>query len=176
MEVYEMEKKKHHRFLGKYDGYKYEWFRTAKEFVIIFLIVVVIFNVFIGVSRVDGNSMEPTLQNGDVVFFLRMGSDYQDGDVVFARMPSGEYYVKRVIATEGEVVDLKDGIFYIDGVQEEGDYILGITEAQDGIVSYPYTVEKGKYFMVGDNRERSMDSRSFGALLESSIKGKLILR
>ena len=63
MEVYEMGKKQHHRFLGKYDGYKYEWFRTAKEFVIIFLIVVVIFNVFIGVSRVDGNSMEPTLHN-----------------------------------------------------------------------------------------------------------------
>jgi len=171
-----MEKKKYHRFLGKYDGYKYEWFCTAKEFMIIFFIVVVIFNVFIGVSRVDGNSMEPTLQNGDVVFFLRIGSDYQDGDVVFARMPSGEYYVKRVIATEGEVVDLKDGVLYVDGVPEEGDYILGITEAQDGIVVYPYTVEEGKYFMVGDNREGSMDSRSFGALLESSIKGKLVLR
>ena len=170
-----MEKKKYHRFLGKYDGYKYDWFRTAKEFVIIFLIVVVVFHVFIGVSRVEGNSMEPTLQNGDLVFFSRIGSDFKDGDVVFARMPSGEYYVKRVIATEGEVVDLKDGILYVDGVPEEGDYILGMTEAQNGIVTYPYTVEKGKYFMVGDNREASMDSRSFGALLENSIKGKLLL-
>ncbi len=170
-----MEKKKYHRFLGKYDGYKYDWFRTAKEFVIIFLIVVVVFNVFIGVSRVDGNSMEPTLQNGDIVFFSRIGSDYEDGDVVFARMPSGEYYVKRVIATEGEVVDLKDGVLYVDGVPEDGNYFIGITEVQEGIVSYPYTVEEGKYFMVGDNREASMDSRSFGALLENSIKGKLLI-
>lgn len=170
-----MEKKKYHRFLGKYDGYKYDWFRTAKEFVIIFLIVVVIFNVFIGVSRVDGNSMEPTLQNGEIVFFSRIGSDYQDGDVVFARMPSGEYYVKRVIATEGEVVDLIDGVFYINGAAEEGEYFQGTTEAQKGIVTYPYTVEEGKYFMVGDNREGSMDSRTFGALLENSIKGKLLL-
>lgn len=170
-----MEKKKYHRFLGKYDGYKYDWFRTAKEFVIIFLIVVVVFNVFIGVSRVAGNSMEPTLQNGEIVFFSRIGSDYKDGDVVFARMPSGEYYVKRVIATEGEVVDLKDGILYVNGVPEDGEYFLGKTEAQEGIVTYPYTVEEGKYFMVGDNREGSMDSRSFGALLESSIKGKLLL-
>ncbi|MBR4138991.1 MAG: signal peptidase I, partial [Lachnospiraceae bacterium] len=120
--------------------------------------------------------MEPTLQNGDVVFFLRIGKDYQDGDVVFARMPSGDYYVKRVIATEGEVVDLIDGKFYIDGVEEQGEYILGVTEAQKGIVAYPYTVEEGTYFMVGDNREGSMDSRSFGALPEGSIKGKLWIR
>ena len=171
-----MEKKKYRRFLGKYDGYKYEWFKTAKEFVVILLIVTVIFNVFVGVSRVSGDSMEPTLQNGNVVFFLRIGSDYQDGDVVFARMPSGDFYVKRVIATEGEVVDLIDGKFYIDGVEEHGDYILGVTEAQKGIVTYPYTVEEGTYFMVGDNREGSMDSRAFGALPEGSIKGKLILR
>ena len=53
---------------------------------------------------------------------------------------------------------------------------LGITEEQEGIVSYPYTVEEGKYFMVGDNREGSMDSRTFGALIEKSIKGKLWIR
>lgn len=170
-----MEKKKHHRFLEKYDGYKYDWFRMAKEFALILIAVVIVFHIFIGVSRVDGNSMEPTLQNGDIVFFCRIGSDYKDGDVVFARMPSGDYYVKRIVATEGQVVDLKDGILYVDGVPESGEYILGITEAQSGIVSYPYTVEQGKYFMVGDNREASMDSRSFGALLESSIKGKLLL-
>lgn len=170
-----MEKKKYRRFLGKYDGYKYEWFRMTREFVIILVIVAVIFNVFIGVSRVDGNSMEPTLQNGDIVFFSRIGSEYEDGDVVFARMPSGEYYVKRIIATEGEEVDLIDGVFCIDGVPEEGAYILGTTEAQEGIVKYPYTVEEGKYFMVGDNREGSMDSRTFGALPESSIKGKLVI-
>lgn len=171
-----MEKKKYHRFLGKYDGYKYSWFRGAKEFAVILLAVIIIFNVFVGVSRIDGNSMEPTLKNGDVVFFLRVGSDYKDGDVVFARMPSGEYYVKRVIATGGEVVDLVEGTLYVNGVAEERDCIMGVTEKQNGIVTYPYTVEENNYFMVGDNREGSMDSRTFGALPENSIKGKLILR
>ena len=169
-----MEKKKYHRFLGKYDGYKYSWFRGAKEFAVILLIVIVIFNVFIGVSRIDGNSMEPTLQDGDVVFFLRTGTRYKDGDVVFAKLPSGEYYVKRIIATEGEVVALVDGILYIDKVPENGTDVSGVTEPQKGIVNYPYTVEEGKYFMLGDNREASMDSRTFGALPGSSIKGKLI--
>lgn len=170
-----MEKKKYHRFLGKYDGYKYEWFRTVREFAVILILVIIAFQFFVGVSRVHGNSMEPTLQNGDIVFFRRIGSDYQDKDVVFAKMPSGEYYVKRIIATEGEVVDLRDGVFYVDGVPEEGGYILGTTKPQEGIVTYPYTVEEGKYFMAGDNREASMDSRSFGALPESSIKGELFI-
>lgn len=175
MEVRKLKNKKYHRFLGKYDGYKYHWFRSAKEFVLIFVAAFVICSLFVGVSRIDGNSMEPTLQNGEIVFFSRIGSDYQDGDVVFARMPSGEYYVKRIIASGGEVVDLKNGVLYVDGVPETGSYVLGKTEAQEGIVTYPYIVEEGKYFVAGDNREGSMDSRSFGALLESSIKGKLLL-
>ena len=171
-----MEKKKYRRFLGKYDGYKYEWFRFTKEFVMILILVIVLFNVFVGVSRVDGNSMEPTLHHGEVVFFSRINKSYEDGDIVFARMPSGDYYVKRIIAKEGEVVDLVEGVLYVNGVPEEGSYMIGITEEQEGIVSYPYTVEEGKYFMVGDNREGSMDSRTFGALIEKSIKGKLWIR
>lgn len=170
-----MKEKKYRRFLGKYDGCKYDWFRMARECAAIFLIVLVVFELLVGVSRVDGTSMEPTLQDGELVFFCRIGSDYEDGDVVFARMPSGEYYVKRIIATEGEVVELKDGILYVDGVPESGSYVQGSTGEQKGIVTYPYVVEKGKYFLAGDNREESMDSRSFGALPENSIKGKLLL-
>lgn len=170
-----MKKKEYHRFLGKYDGYKYGWFCAAREFLLILLIVIIIFNVFVGVSRVDGSSMEPTLQHGEIVFFNRMGADYQKGDIVFARMPSGEYYVKRIIAVEGDEVDLVNGMLYINGVAETGAYMQGTTLPQEGIVTYPYTVEEGMYFVVGDNREVSMDSRSFGALVESSIKGKLLL-
>lgn len=173
--MWRLKKKKYRRFLGKYDGYKYDWFRTAKEWALIFVIVLVVFQMFIGVSRVDGRSMEPTLQDGEIVLFSRISRNYEDGDVVFARMPSGEYYVKRIIATEGEVVDLKDGILYVNGVAESGSYVYGSTEEQKGIVTYPYVVETGKYFVAGDNREESMDSRSFGALLKNSIKGKLLL-
>lgn len=173
--MWRLKKKKYRRFLGKYDGYKYDWLRTAKEWALIFVIVLVVFQMFIGVSRVDGRSMEPTLHDGEIVLFSRISRNYEDGDVVFARMPSGEYYVKRIIATEGEVVDLKDGILYVNGVAESGSYVYGRTEEQKGIVTYPYVVETGKYFVAGDNREESMDSRSFGALLKNSIKGKLLL-
>lgn len=147
----------------------------AKEWVMIFVVVMIVFQLFIGVSRVDGTSMEPTLKDGQLVFFCRISQNYENGDVVLARMPSGEYYVKRIIATEGEVVDLKDGILYVNGVPESGAYVQGRTEAQEGIVTYPYIVEEGTCFVAGDNREASMDSRSFGALPENSMKGKLFV-
>jgi len=169
-----MNKKKYHRFLGKFDGHKHAWLRGTKEFVSIFVVAVIALNLMLGISRVDGDSMEPTLQNGDIVFYSRIGKNYEVGDIVFARMPSGDYYVKRIVAEEGDVVALQDGVLYINGEPESGDYMQGTTQTQDGIVRYPYTVESGKYFMVGDNREYSMDSRSFGALMENQIKGKLV--
>lgn len=165
----------HRRFLGKYDGYKHAWFRWGIEFVVILVAVSFIFQIFIGVSRIHGNSMEPAMQDGDVVFFSRIGKKFEKGDIVFARMPSGEYYVKRVVATQGDVVDLVEGILYINGEAEAGDYMQGLTKKQDGIVKYPYTVGPNSYFLVGDNREASLDSRSFGALTENQIKGKLLL-
>jgi signal peptidase I len=170
-----MKKKKRRRLLSKYDGKKYAWFCGARECVIILIMVIIAFHLLVGVSRVKGISMEPTLQDGDVVFFVRVGSDYEVGDVVFARMPSGDNYVKRVVAVEGDVVDVRDGILYVNDVPESGSYVKGITEPEEGIVRYPYTVEEGKYFLVGDNREESLDSRSFGALLESQIKGRLLI-
>lgn len=161
------------RFLSKYDGKKLGWFLMAKEFVIVLAALAVLFNVFIGVSRVDGRSMEPTLESGDVVFFTRFNRAYQRGDVVLARMPSGEFYVKRVVALSGDTVELKDCEFYVNGqaVELVGQ---GMCLAQEGIVAYPYTVEEGKYFLLGDNLEHSVDSRSFGALPKSSIRGKLL--
>ena len=74
----------------------------------------------------------------------------------------------------GDVVDLRDGVLYVNDQPEAGTYFQGETRESDGIVQYPYRVEEGKYFLVGDNREVSQDSRAFGALPKSSIKGKLL--
>ena len=162
------------RFLSKYDGQKYGWFLLAKEFVLALLGLTILFNVLIGVSRVTGESMKPTLQPGDVVFFTRFNLSYDRGDVVMARMPSGEYYVKRIVGLEGDIIDLIEGQLYVNGQPEPDLGAVGPTQPEDGIVTYPYTVEPGKYFLVGDNRPHSEDSRSFGALPETSIRGKLL--
>ena len=169
-----MKKRARKRFLSKYDGKKYGWFLMCRDFVLMLAGVSLLFSLLVGVSRVDGTSMAPTLRDGQPVFFTRVNLRYSRGDVVYARMPSGENYVKRVVALEGDVVELRDGTLYINGVPEDAPHAHGATQPQEGIVEYPYTVGEDMAFLVGDNREGSVDSRTFGALPFSSIRGKLI--
>ena len=169
-----MKKRSKKRWLRKYDGKKYGWFLQLRDFAIILAALFVLFNVFVGVSRVSGHSMDPTLTDGQTVFFTRVNFAYDRDQVVFARMPSGSNYVKRIVAIPGDVVDLRDGILYVNGEPELTTKAVGTTLPQEGIVEYPYTVPEDCFFLVGDNREGSVDSRSFGALPTSSIRGKLI--
>lgn len=163
------------RFLGKYDHKKQKWLHDAIEIFLIFFVVFVVFKVIIGVSFVKGTSMFPTLHNNEVVLYTRIGSHYQRGDIISVKMPSGDYYVKRVVAVGGDEVDIRDGKLYVNGEEVKEDYAAGKTEQKAGNVTYPYVVEDEKYFVMGDNREHSMDSRAFGAVVKSQIKGKLWL-
>lgn len=155
------------------DGMKLDGFRIFKGALFGFIVIAVIFQCIIGVSMVRGDSMYPTLENGQFVVYSRIIPELKRGDVVSVKMPSGEYYVKRVIAVEGDVVDLKDGQLYVNGQAETGGYINGKTEWKEGVVEYPYTVEAGKLFVVGDNRTTSLDSRTFGAVMVQRVQGKL---
>lgn len=164
------------RILRKYDGKKLNWFRAVRKFVILVLALFLVFRYVIGFSVVDGVSMRNTFAKGDIVLYTRIHKEVNIGDVVTVRIPSGVFYIKRVVAKGGDVIDLKDGVLYVNGVAEEGSYVLGQTRPegdQDGhqVVSYPYVVPDGYIFAVGDNREDSIDSRSFGAVPESGIKG-----
>ena len=167
-----MKKRSKKRWLRKYDGKKYGWFLQIRDFALLLLGLFIAFEVFVGVSRVSGRSMDPTLRDGQDVFFTRINFSYDRDQVVFARMPSGSNYVKRIVAVPGDVVDLRDGTVYINGQPER--FEPGRTFPQEGIVEYPYTVPEDCWFLLGDNREESIDSRSFGALPTSSIRGKLI--
>lgn len=84
--------------------------------------------------------------------------------------------MKRVIGIPGDTIEIKDGQVYLNGKLQEEAYIQGETFEQDGVVRYPLTVQEGQIFVMGDNREISMDSRSFGVVGGRQIKGKLLLR
>lgn len=118
--------------------------------------------------------MDPTYQDGQTVWFNRLDRDFQTGDIVCFRLPTGELLVKRIIAVGGDVVDLRDGAVYVNGDKlEESAYAHGVTEEEAGEMTYPYTVPDGSYFVMGDNRENSVDSRSFKAIVGAAIKGEL---
>ena len=78
------------------------------------------------------------------------------------------------IAVAGDVVDIKDGKLFINGEELDEPYVQGITEVPIDGIEVPYTVEEDKVFVLGDNRENSVDSRTFGAVLTQEVQGKLL--
>ena len=129
---------------------------------------------------VTGSSMYNTLVDGD--YLLLISSTFyrqpQQGDVIVASKDSfddGKPIVKRVIATEGQFVDIDfgAGIVYVDGVALDEDYTYTATNLDEG-VSFPLRVEEGHVFVLGDNRNRSKDSRSpeIGQVDQREILGK----
>ena len=140
----------------------YEW---AQALVCSVLAVVLLFTFVIRLIGVDGHSMVPTLQDGDRLLVLNamLDSNYQYGDIVVLRKDTflEEPIVKRVIATEGQTVDIDfvSGAVYVDGQLLEEDYINEPTYVEEG-TEFPLTVPEGSIFVMGDNRNHSSDSRS----------------
>ncbi len=162
------------RFLSKYDGKKLEWLHTAVLLVLMLLAALFCLAFVFGIARVSGDSMEPTLSDKDVVLYLRLGENWNYGDMVAIEMPSGESYIKRIVGLPGDTIDIHDGKLYRNSVEEAGEYPFGFTDQQTNAISYPCKVEPGRYFVLGDHREVSVDSRTFGTIAAKQIKGKVI--
>ena len=139
----------------------YEW---VQALVCAVLVVVLIFSFGIRLIGVDGHSMVPTLQHGDRLLVLNalLYDDYQAGDIVVLRKDTfmEEPIVKRVIATEGQLVeiDFKNGSVSVDGKLLDEPYINELTFLEEG-TEFPLTVPEGSIFVMGDNRNHSSDSR-----------------
>lgn len=129
---------------------------------------------------ISGSSMQPALETENVVLMNRLIYDFQKPDrfdvVVFQR-GNGKWNVKRVIGLPGETVQIKDGRIYINDVllQEKEDAAL-ITSA--GLAEHPVTLGGEEYFLLGDNRDSSEDSRfaNIGNVKQDQIIGKVWLR
>lgn len=125
--------------------------------------------------RVDGSSMLNTLTDGEYMIATKFDyllGDPERFDVVICDYPNtsdGMYRVKRVIGLPDETIELRAGELYVDGVHIEQDFDMTPNEAYFG----PYTVPPGHYFVMGDNRNNSKDSRSamVGPLARNEIKG-----
>ena len=134
--------------------------------------------------EIPSASMEETIMTGDLVFSEKVSyrfGDPEPGDIVTFEDPEipSRTLIKRVIATEGQTVDLKDGSVYIDGLKQFEPYTDGkpsypLANSSEEI-TYPYTVPAGEVWVMGDNRTNSQDSRYFGSVPVSSISGKAVL-
>lgn len=151
-------------------------------FYIILVTTLIAFLSFFNPVRVQGESMENTLLNGDFLLMKRswLVSEYVQGDIVVAAKGSfhnGECIIKRIIAVEGQTVDIDNetGLVYVDGVALDEPYALTPT-FEKGELKFPITVAENCYFVLGDNREESLDSRysQIGLVHKDEIQGKII--
>lgn len=131
--------------------------------------------------RVKNHSMEHTLDDGDSVLIeklsYRFGEPERYDIIVFRQKGTGEELVKRIIGLPSETVQIKNGRFYIN--DEEIDDIEGLDPPEDaGIAALPVKLSVGEYFVVGDNRKESIDSRyeEVGTVTSTRIAGRVYLR
>ena len=129
------------------------------------IVIVIVFLLLFRVVIVSGTSMNITLLNGDYLLLLSnlFYHNPDQGDIVVISKESfdnGTPIVKRVIATEGQTVDIDfdEGVVYVDGIALEEDYTYTPTNTNGG-VQFPLTVDDGCVFVMGDNRNGSRDSR-----------------
>lgn len=122
--------------------------------------------------RIEGVSMESTLSGGDIVLVLRMNGAPERGDIIQCRFPgrSGTY-VKRVIGLPGEYIELRGGATYVNGAPISEPYLSSAAE--------DYSIQLGadEYFLLGDNRAESYDSREadMGPVSHEDCIGRVVL-
>ena len=156
------------------------------QLVLLVVMVVILRNVM-GTVLVKGASMEPNFNHGDFVFINKLSTsigapDY--GDVVICKLDEGSGYeniIKRVIGLPGDEIDIVENEdvydLYVNGEYIEEDF-LGEPMMTDGNIEYPFEVPENSYFVMGDNRNESLDSRreSVGAIHKDDLMGKVVLR
>lgn len=167
----------------KKQGIKYELLDLLKTFIICFIAVFLLTTFVVKPVRVDGRSMYPTLEDGKVGLMNVFSAKFTDIDrfdvVVAYNEESGENWVKRVIGLPGDTVYAKDDVVYVNGLPIEEpyldtDYVNQIRERGDYFTQDfdKITLGEDEYFLMGDNRVVSYDSRRVGPFKRDDIKGK----
>lgn len=149
---------------------------TIYSLITVAAVAVLVATLWLPVLQIYGNSMTPTLQDGEIIFTVKT-SDFEQGDIL-AFYYNNKILVKRVICGPGDWVDIDgDGTVSVNGTVLDEPYLeeksLGDTD-----IELPYQVPDGKIFVMGDHRSTSVDSRNtaVGCVAQEQIVGKIIFR
>lgn len=160
----------------KLKTYRKAFFAVIYPLIIVAAIAVLCVTLWTPVLRAYGNSMTPTLNEGEVLISLST-TKVQTGDII-AFYYNNKILLKRVIAKAGDEVNItEEGTVYINGEELKEPYLTTKVKGEADI-TFPYQVPEGRLFVLGDNREVSLDSRleQIGCVTEEQILGKVIFR
>lgn len=139
---------------------------------VLIVVVIVVIRIFIATPvKVDGDSMYNTLNDNDIVLLSKLSSIDRFDIIVLKENDNDATIIKRVIGMPGDKVKIRNNKIYINNKIIEDEYAYGETSDYDEI-----TLGDDEYFVLGDNRLISKDSRYFGAIKKSDIKGKAVFR
>lgn len=160
-------------------------FDFLQGIVVVLAILVMVYLFIVSPQEINGASMEPNFHNGEYILTSKVLYKFRDpqrGDVVIFKSPLNKEidYIKRIIGLPGDAVELKNNSFYVNGQKvdepylEPGVTIFGGSYLQEG--GAPVLIPPGTYFVSGDNRPHSSDSREFGPIAKEDFIGTAILR
>lgn len=142
--------------------------KSLIPYVVIILAVILIRTFIITPVQVEGRSMAPTLEDNQILLLSKYKKNYKRFDIVVID-DGNEKLIKRIIGLPGETLEVKDNQLYIDGKYVKEDFEHDDTK--DFVYNDKKEIPEGYYFVMGDNRDNSMDSRVFGAFSKDQILG-----
>lgn len=153
---------------------KNEWMEWGKAILIAIVLAFCLRSFVFATSIVEGESMEPTLEDGETILFnkfIYLIDEPERGDIVIIQRPI-KNYVKRVIALPGETIKVENHVLYINGEKYDHRFVSEVAQNHTGNFG-PRKVPENKYFVMGDNRAISKDSRNgLGLIGEDHIIGR----
>ncbi|MBQ8974232.1 MAG: signal peptidase I [Oscillospiraceae bacterium] len=141
--------------------------------ILLAVILYIILGVVYGITPVKNDDMSPKMSYGDLALYYRLERTVRIGDIVVFDDDDGRH-IGRIVAQEGDSVEIDQERLMINGAVVYENDIFYATYPYEGAVTYPLELGQGEYFVLCDHRQLAYDSRYFGALEASQIKGKII--
>jgi signal peptidase I len=136
-------------------------------------VALLVFTFVYGLQRNTDPDMSPAVKDGDLVFFYRLDKDYVAGDLLVLSF-RGRDQVRRVVAVEGDTVDITEDGLVVNGAIQQETEIGAVTEQYADGAPLPVTLGPGQVYVLGDNRENATDSRVYGAVNKEDTRGAVI--